>query len=362
MPIPVTPEIIPLPFAQNGQKNVIPEQGGTTTDPAASWNAGFPPITMINKQAGGKPPYGMDFNGIFNALSQHIFFSQSGCVYPWMGADEETEFAGLNYLKGSHVLGSDGEEYVALQPSGPDVPATGGGYVGPVDPVGDESGAWAKAAAVYAPLATENTPGIVKPDGMTLAVDGSGTLSASVATASQVGVVRPDGTTITVDEQGTIRGAATAPVGEVIAFAGSGTPEGYLLCNGAAVSRTTYAALFAAIGTLYGGGDGASTFNVPNLTDRFIQGNNTAGTAKNAGLPNIYGTTLDEHGLVVRNTFGGNSGPFSCVLTSSGSAFNNGSSGNYGQLTFNASNANPVYGASATVQPPALTMRYCIKY
>lgn len=138
MPIPVTPEIIPLPFAQNGQKNTIPEQGGATTDPAASWSAGFPPITMINKQAGGKPPYGMDFNGIFNALSQHIFFSQSGCVYPWMGADEETEFAGLNYLKGSHVLGSDGEEYVALQPSGPDVPATGGGYVGPKNPTGSD--------------------------------------------------------------------------------------------------------------------------------------------------------------------------------------------------------------------------------
>lgn len=138
MPIPVTPEVIPLPFAQNGQKNTIPEQGGATTDSAASWSAGFPPITMINKQAGGKPPYGMDFNGIFNALSQHIFFSQSGCVYPWMGADEETEFAGLNYLKGSHVLGSDGEEYVALQPSGPDVPATGGGYVGPKDPTGSD--------------------------------------------------------------------------------------------------------------------------------------------------------------------------------------------------------------------------------
>ena len=333
MPIPVTPEVIPLPFAQNGQKNTIPEQGGTTTDPAASWSAGFPPITMINKQAGGKPPYGMDFNGIFNALSQHAFFSQSGCVYPWMGADEDSGFAGLNYLKGSHVLGSDGDEYVALKPSGPDVPASAGGFVGPVDPVGDESGAWAKAATMYAPLATANTPGIVKPDGKTIVVNDQGTISA-----------------------------ASVPVGAVIAFAGPGTPEGYLLCNGAAVSRATYAALFTAIGTTYGVGDGSTTFNLPDLTDRFIQGSGTAGTVKAAGLPNISGQTLDEHGLVVRRTFGGDSGPFSCVLTSSGGAFNNGSSGNYGQLTFNASSANPVYGASATVQPPALTMRYCIKY
>ena len=146
MPIPATPGIIPMPFAQNGQKNTIPEQAGTTTDPAASWIAGFPPITMVNKQAGGKPPYGVDFNGILFALSQHAFFTQSGCVYPWMGADEDSDFAGLNYLKGSHVLGSDGEEYVALKPSGPDVPASAGGFVGPVDPVGDESGYWRASA------------------------------------------------------------------------------------------------------------------------------------------------------------------------------------------------------------------------
>lgn len=149
MPIPVTPQIIPVPFAQNGQKNTIPEQGGATTDPAASWSAGFPPITMVNKQAGGKPPYGMDFNGILFTLSQHAFFTQSGCVYPWMGADEDSDFPGLNYLKGAHVLGSDGEEYVALKPSGPDVPASAGGFVGPVDPVGDTTETWTKAKNFY---------------------------------------------------------------------------------------------------------------------------------------------------------------------------------------------------------------------
>lgn len=63
-----------------------------------------------------------------------------------MGADEDSDFAGLNYLKGSHVLGADGEEYVALKPSGPDVPASAGGFVGPVDPVGDESGYWRASA------------------------------------------------------------------------------------------------------------------------------------------------------------------------------------------------------------------------
>lgn len=58
-------------------------------------------------------------------------------------------------------------------------------------------------------------------------------------------------------------------------------PVGFLLCDGAAVSRTTYADLFANIGTLHGVGDGSTTFNLPNLTERFIQGIATATT--NAG-------------------------------------------------------------------------------
>ena len=66
--------------------------------------------------------------------------------------------------------------------------------------------------------------------------------------------------------------AAAVGVGSVIAFAGSSIPTGYLACNGAAVSRTTYADLFAAIGTTYGVGDGSTTFNLPNLAGRTIVG------------------------------------------------------------------------------------------
>lgn len=65
---------------------------------------------------------------------------------------------------------------------------------------------------------------------------------------------------------------AATPAGAVIMWGGStAAPAGYLLCNGASVSRTTYAALFAAIGTIHGAVDGAS-FNLPNLLDRFVVG------------------------------------------------------------------------------------------
>ena len=62
------------------------------------------------------------------------------------------------------------------------------------------------------------------------------------------------------------------PSGTVLYFAGQSAPAGWLKANGAAVSRTAYAALFAAIGTTYGAGDGRSTFNLPDLRGEFIRG------------------------------------------------------------------------------------------
>jgi microcystin-dependent protein len=55
-------------------------------------------------------------------------------------------------------------------------------------------------------------------------------------------------------------------------FAGSVAPQGYLLCDGSAVSRTDYADLFTAIGTVYGAGDGSTTFNLPDLSGRVVLG------------------------------------------------------------------------------------------
>ncbi len=62
------------------------------------------------------------------------------------------------------------------------------------------------------------------------------------------------------------------PVGTVIWFAGTSAPTGYAICNGAAVSRSTFSALFAVVGTTYGAGDGSSTFNLPELRSEFVRG------------------------------------------------------------------------------------------
>lgn len=66
--------------------------------------------------------------------------------------------------------------------------------------------------------------------------------------------------------------------GILSAFAGSAAPAGWLLCDGSAISRTTYADLFAAIGTTYGVGDNSTTFNLPNLKGRMPVGQDTAQT------------------------------------------------------------------------------------
>ncbi len=87
-------------------------------------------------------------------------------------------------------------------------------------------------------------------------------------------------------------------VGEVAYFARTTPPSGWLKANGAAVSRTTYAALFAAIGTTFGAGDGRTTFNLPDLRGEFIRGlddgrnidrGRRLGTAQGDAIRNITG-------------------------------------------------------------------------
>lgn len=68
---------------------------------------------------------------------------------------------------------------------------------------------------------------------------------------------------------------ADAPIGAILAFGGATAPAGWLLCQGQAISRTTYAALFAVIGTAYGAGDGSTTFNLPDPREAALVGAGT---------------------------------------------------------------------------------------
>lgn len=88
--------------------------------------------------------------------------------------------------------------------------------------------------------------------------------------------------------------ASVRPVGEVAAFARSTAPGGWLACDGSNVSRTTYAALFTAIGTAYGAGDGSTTFALPDLREKYARGagtTNAVGTSLSADIADHYHRT-----------------------------------------------------------------------
>jgi microcystin-dependent protein len=102
------------------------------------------------------------------------------------------------------------------------------------------------------------------------------------------------------------------PAGAVTPYAGATAPAGWLLCDGAAVSRSTYSRLFTAIGTAFGVGDGSTTFNLPDCRGRVIAGKDNMGGATAGRLTNavsgIVGTTLGAAGGAETYTPAGTNG------------------------------------------------------
>lgn len=166
----------------------------------------------------------------------------------------------------------------------------------------------------------------------------------------------------------------STPVGEMRPFAGSSAPTGFLLCDGSAVSRTTYAALFAVVSTTYGVGDGSTTFNVPDVRGRALIGagqgtgltNRALGATGGAethaltaaeGPTHNHGVTDPEHvhSVPLSSTAGGGTMP---VVTSSGTA--NWSS-NSGTASTGITVNNTGGGGSHNNMQPFLAVNYIIK-
>ena len=128
MPIPSNPPFLSNVLGYAADVSVIP---GTTPSGsgAFSYQSAFPQITAIPLTAGGVAPMREDFNAVFKLLSQHVHFLQSGSLYSWNSS--------LDYLKGAHILGSNGVEYIAQASSGPNVPD-----VGAKNPVSDDGTFW----------------------------------------------------------------------------------------------------------------------------------------------------------------------------------------------------------------------------
>ncbi len=111
----------------------------------------------------------------------------------------------------------------------------------------------------------------------------------SISISGQAGITFPDAS---------IQAQAYLPSGMVLYFANSTAPTGWLQCDGSAVSRTTYANLYAAIGTVYGAGDGSTTFNLPDTRGQFIRSWASASTTAASVTASISTTTLTVSAVI----------------------------------------------------------------
>lgn len=168
-----------------------------------------------------------------------------------------------------------------------------------------------------------------------------------------------------------LRGAG-AP-GMVAAFAQNTAPNGWFKANGAAVNRSTYSDLFAAIGVTYGAGNGTTTFNLPDLRGEFIRGwddgrgidtARAIASAQDAAMLNhTHSGTTDAGGAHLHDNYGTTDGIGAPRVGSAGAILvdADGSTPN-GTHTHTMTTGNPSTGGGTETRPRNIAMLYCIRY
>ena len=174
--------------------------------------------------------------------------------------------------------------------------------------------------------------------------------------------------------------AASSITGTIQMYAGTTAPSGWLICNGQAVSRTTYAALYAVIGTTYGAGDGSTTFNVPNLVNRTVRGSNSLGktggsdtvTLSTANMPaHTHGggslaaasNGAHTHSVPFYNSSGSQGKQFGDARSDAKCTYLNGYMNTAGAHThtISGSTASTGSGSAVTITNPYVMLHYIIK-
>jgi microcystin-dependent protein len=175
-----------------------------------------------------------------------------------------------------------------------------------------------------------------------------------------------------------LTGIEGIPTGTITPWSQASAPTGFLECDGAAVSRSTYAALFAVIGTTYGAGDGSTTFALPDLTDKVaVHKSNNKAFASTAGANtvtptgNVAGSTanatlttaqLASHSHPISNTSPGSDNDFKPIGGAQGNTINNASTNSAGSGQGHSHNMSANFAGDAnSVLQPYLTLIYIIK-
>ena len=377
----------------NADYNQLPEDATLT----ASFSKLFPEITQIPLEVGGTPPKRMDLNAIFKLIGENVYYYQNGGVFEY---NDNFHYEVGNVIRFNNKIFLCIRENSRTNKHAPndatywqqittnDILRNYVKSVNGITP--DANGNVSFSYVKYTDLTpyakrTELEPKIDRAEfietlrryvksvnGRT--PDANGNVSFSYVKYSDLTPYATKAELSPKADRSELAPLATkaeveiaCPVGTVHAFAGVYAPNGWLLCNGQAVSRSQFSRLFSVISTRYGGGDGWSTFNVPDMRDRFIEGANSynVGTPLSAGIPNITGD-FGSDALFVGALAGGEpSGVFSRTQTGGShlavSVWAPAQAGSQ-RVNINASRSSAVYGRSSTVQPNALNMNFIIKY
>ena len=226
-----------------------PEDGGV--DRATGWDAS-------HSQPGGSLPKREHFNELEREITALGVEVNAHGLLEWNSS--------VSYVHPAYVVGSDNRLYVSVRNNAGVDPTTDIGEADWKPVIGTTDG------TIDAASTTE--PGAVE-----LATN----LETQAGTDS-TRAVTPAGVAAAI--------VAFLPTGTVLDYGGTTTPTGFLACDGAAVSRTTYSDLFTAIGTTWGAGDGSTTFNVPDLRRRTAIG--SGGTQVSGPLTNVGNTGGSE--------------------------------------------------------------------
>jgi microcystin-dependent protein len=179
-----------------------------------------------------------------------------------------------------------------------------------------------------------------------LSVAGGGTGLTSVGTSGNV---------LTSNGSAWVSSAPNyVPTGGMMMWGTASAPTGYLLCNGAAVSRSTYSALFAVLGTAYGSGDGSTTFNVPDFRDRFPVGAGTTYSANSTG-GSADATVVSHTHTGTTGSAGSATGSISAQIGSDFGSFQTGSASGVFSVSGD-SFSNRMQGAAGTGSRPTVDM------
>jgi hypothetical protein len=293
---------MPVPFADAGTKNTIPVASQTGITPgAASFTTGFPPLTFTPVAAGGIPPFGADFNGIYNAITQAVRWANAGGQYVY---DSQFATAVGGYPKGALIQRSTLDGFWLNTTEGNSTnPDTGGG--GWVDAL---AGRLIAIRTFNAPGTTTYTPDARAKKLRVITIGGGGGGGGCGMSTTGNATGGGGGASGSYIESNLI----DVPSSPVAVTIGSGGAGGVGVSNGIDGGTTSFGALISCHGGAPGGGGAGGAGRTPGgglVTLPTATISTVILSAGTAGMPGLsYGNTTQQSAIVVGG--GGGSTPY----------------------------------------------------